>query len=226
MSSSSVHAGAPSTAGRGRRRYQAVAALVVVNVLVYVLQLMDGGVADELALRVDPDEVLDRPWSVVTVMFLHELLIHLVLMLAVLVVFGAALEKLVRARFVIAVYLAAGLAGAAGFVATSIALDLDDRAVGSSAAVLGIVAALIALRPEDRLAGGKATHWLAAIVVVNLLLMTSAPGSSAAHLAGVVVGLAAGRLLRNVEGERLGTGNARHETSREPRLGEGVAERR
>jgi membrane associated rhomboid family serine protease len=185
-----------------RRRYherRAVAALVVVNVLVYVFQLLDSGVADELALRADPGEVLDRPWTVVTVMFLHEHPMHLVLMLAVLVVAGAALEELVRARFVIAVYLAAGLAGAAAFVATSTALDLDERAVGSSAAVLGVAAALIALRPHERLVGGKATHWLAAIVVVNLLLAASAPGSSAAHLAGVAVGLAAGRLLRGAE---------------------------
>lgn len=152
MPSSSVHADGPPTVGRGRRRYQAVAALVVVNVLVYVLQLLDGGVADELALRADPGGVLDRPWSIVTVMFLHELLIHLVLMLAVLVVFGAALEKLVRSRFVIAVYFVAGLAGAAGFVATSIALDLAParRHRGRQPAVDGLGAGKLRRTPGRR----------------------------------------------------------------------------
>lgn len=199
MPSFSVQQETPPANDRGRRDHHAVAALVLVNVVVYVLQLVDGGVADELALRADSSEVLERPWTIVTVMFLHEALVHLVLMMAVLVVFGVALEKVVRSRFVIAVYLGAGVAGAAAFVAASTALDLDERAVGSSAAVLGVVAAFIALRPDERLVGGKATHWLAAIVVVNLVLWASAPASSAAHLAGIAVGLVAGKLLGYIE---------------------------
>jgi membrane associated rhomboid family serine protease len=200
MRSTSAHADATSTTDGRRCAYCAVAALVVVNVVVYVLQLVDDGVAEELALRSGAGDVIERPWTVFTAMFLHEHALHLVLMLAGLVVFGGALGRQIRARFVIAVYVAAGVAGAAAFLATAAVVDIDDRAVGASAAVLGLAAAFIALRPDGRLAGGRTRHWLAAIVVANLALAASAPGSSAAHLAGVAVGLGAGWLLKGDDG--------------------------
>jgi membrane associated rhomboid family serine protease len=179
---------------------------VLVNVVVYVLQLLEDGVGDQLALPGDPGEIWQRPWTVVTVMFLHEHPLHLALMLAMLVAFGVALERAARSRAVVAVYLGSGVVGAVALVATASLLDVDDPAVGSSAAVLGVAAALLALRPSARLLGGESRQWLAAIVVANIALSVTAPTSSAAHLAGVAVGLLAGRRLRAGDEVDVGTG--------------------
>lgn len=64
--------------------------------------------------------ILERPWTLVTVFFSHELPIHIIVNMALLFFFGLELEKATNAKTVILVYLAAGLIGSMTFPFTRV----------------------------------------------------------------------------------------------------------
>jgi membrane associated rhomboid family serine protease len=178
-----------------------VLALIGINVGVFLAQLVRSDVADPLALH-SGAALTERPWTLVTVFFLHELVPHVALLVVVLLLFGVALERLVGSRHLVSIYLAAGLVGSLAIALTSGVLGVDERMVGSSAAFHGIIGAFIALRPDTIVLGSKARTWLVVLVAVNLVLMVPAdltPLSGVAHLAGLAVGLLYGRQLRTAE---------------------------
>ena len=176
----------------------AVLTLIGISLAVFVAQLIRSDVTEALVLH-SGTALIERPWTLVTVFFLHELVVHIAALVLIMLVFGVALERLVGARHVVSIYLAAGLVGSLAAVLTSQALGLDERMVGSSAAFHGIIAAFIALRPDAVVLRSKAKTWLIVLVVVNLVLMFPTdftPLSGAAHLGGLAVGFLYGRQLR------------------------------
>jgi membrane associated rhomboid family serine protease len=179
----------------------AVLTLIGINVAVFVAQLVRSDVAEALLLR-SGAALTERPWTLLTVFFLHEILVHIAALVLIMLIFGVALEQLVGARHVVSIYLAAGFVGSLAIVLASGALGVDERMVGSSAAFHGIIAAFIALRPDAVVLGSKARTWLIVLVVVNLVLMFPTdltPLSGPGHLAGLAVGFLYGRQLRTTE---------------------------
>lgn len=177
-------------------RSRAVLSIITIQVGVYIAQLVNSEVADRLSLPRDTEGLVDRPWSPLTVMFVHENIVHLGAMVLMLAAFGTLLEQSARALDVIVVYLLAGLAGSLAVLAAFAVLEPDGTLVGASAAVFGVSAAVLAMCPSARVFGGKATQWLAALVAINIVLLLSQPLGSVAHLVGIAVGLGYGRWLR------------------------------
>lgn len=180
-------------------RSRVVLAIIAVQILVFLAQLVDPAVAERLSLPGDADVWTDRPWSPFTVMFVHEDFVHLAVMVVMLAAFGMVLEHSAPARHLIAVYLLAGVAGSLGVVASLAAfpsLADDGTFVGASAAVFGVTAAVVAMRPRARIYRGQATQWLAVLVAVNVVFAFAQPLSSVAHLVGLAVGVMYGRRLR------------------------------
>jgi membrane associated rhomboid family serine protease len=173
----------------------AVLPLIAVLVIVFVAQLATPGLGDRLSLPGSAADLGDRPWSPLTVMFVHDNIVHLVVMVVMLAGFGALLEQRARSVDVVAVYLIAGLAGSLAVVATLAAFETDGTLVGASAAVFGVAAAALVMRPSSRILGGTATQWLVALVAINIVFLLSQPLSSVAHLTGVAVGVAYGSVL-------------------------------
>lgn len=177
----------------------ATLSIIAIQVGVYIAQSVDSVVAHRLSLAVDAQDLGERPWSPLTVMFLHELLVHIALMVLMLAAFGTLLEQASRAIDVVTVYLLAGLAGSVAVLAATPALPAaaeEGTIVGASAAVFGVSAAILAMRPSSRVLGGTAPQWLAALVGINIVFLFSLPLGSVAHLVGVAVGWAYGRWLR------------------------------
>jgi membrane associated rhomboid family serine protease len=179
----------------------AVLTLIGINVAVFVAQLVRSDVAEALVLH-SGAALTERPWTLLTVFFLHEIFVHIAALVLIMLVFGVALEQLVGARHVVLIYLAAGFVGSLAISLASGALGVDERMVGSSAAFHGIIAAFIALRPDAVVLGSKAKTWLIVLVVANLVLMFPTdftPLSGAGHLTGLAVGFLYGRQLRTAE---------------------------
>ncbi len=183
-------------------RSPAVLTLIGINIAVFVAQLIRNDVAETLVLHAG-EALTERPWTLVTVMFLHEHIAHAALLVVVLLTFGITLERLTGARHVVLIYLVAGVVGSLAIVLASGAFGWDERMVGSSAAFHGIIASLIALQPDATVLRSKAKTWLIALIVVNLALMVptsfSTPLSSVAHLAGLGVGFLYGRQLLSAD---------------------------
>jgi membrane associated rhomboid family serine protease len=127
--------------------------------------------------------VADGEWyRLVTAMFLHFGVIHLLLNMWALWVLGRSLEaNLGRARF-LALYLISGLGGN---VAAYLFTEPNRFAAGASTAVFGLFAALIVI--ERRM--GRDISQVLPILVINLVFTFTVPGISIpGHLGGLAVG--------------------------------------
>ncbi|MGC4865976.1 rhomboid family intramembrane serine protease [Micromonospora sp. DT53] len=130
-----------------------------------------------------PDGIADGDYyRLVTAMFLHYGVLHLLLNMWALWVLGRSLEaNLGRVRFA-ALYLIAGLGGN---VAAYLFSAQNAATVGASTAVFGLFAALIII--ERRL--GRDISRIIPILVINLVFTLAVPGISIpGHLGGLVVG--------------------------------------
>lgn len=127
-------------------------------------------------------------WRLLTSMFLHFGLLHLLLNMYALFSIGPALELAFgRARY-LALYLVAGLAG-------SVAVYLfagDTLTAGASGAIFGLFGAMVPLLRRMR----QSLVAIVPVVLINLGITFAIPGISiAGHLGGLAAGLILGTVL-------------------------------
>ncbi len=109
-----------------------VSRLVYANVAVYLLTAVQPGIVP--ALWLVPAAIPFRPWTVVTYMFLHGGLLHLLFNMIGLFFFGPRLEQRLGSRHFLGLYFASGIAGALLSLLSPYA-----RIVGASGAVFGVL---------------------------------------------------------------------------------------
>jgi membrane associated rhomboid family serine protease len=121
-------------------------------------------------------------YRLVTAMFLHYGVVHLLLNMWALWVLGRNLEAVLGPLRFLALYLIAGLGGN---VAVYLFSAPNAPAVGASTAIFGLFAAIFVIL--RRL--GRDTSAIVPILVINLIFTFTVPGISVAgHLGGLVVG--------------------------------------
>jgi membrane associated rhomboid family serine protease len=159
--------------------------LIAISVLVYVAMYATGGdfgtVGRALVFVPDPFFVIFQPWRLVTSMFAHAGIFHVLFNMYALYLFGSQLEYLLgRARF-LALYFLAGFGGSAAVVA----LAPNSIVLGASGAIFGLFSAYFVI---SRRLGGNATQLLV-VIGLNFALGFIVPNISwQAHLGGAVVG--------------------------------------
>ncbi|MBI2970932.1 MAG: rhomboid family intramembrane serine protease [Candidatus Aenigmarchaeota archaeon] len=157
------------------------AALGIVFALQSLLPL-----TDELVLR--SADVAARPWMLLTSMFAHGSLYHLLSNVVALALFGLVLEGVIGWKRWLAVYFVGGIA--AGVAAAL----FYPASLGASGAVFGVIGALAVLRPRTVVfALGVPMPMIVAAGVWALLDIGGMfnPGdiANAAHLGGLAAGL-------------------------------------
>ncbi|MCL7975113.1 MAG: rhomboid family intramembrane serine protease, partial [marine benthic group bacterium] len=93
-----------------------------------------------------PADVLSRPWTPVTYMFLHGDFWHILFNMIVLFFFGPRLEATLGSRKFLGLYFASGLTAALFSGLTPHAL-----VVGASGAIYGLMIAYAGIWPTDRI---------------------------------------------------------------------------
>ena len=108
-----------------------------------------GGLGDYLyfILLLYPPEVLQRPWTLVTYMFLHAGAAHLFFNMLGLFFFGPRLESRLGSRGFLLLYLVSGVGGAA----LSFAFAREAPVVGASGAVYGVLLGFAMFWPRERI---------------------------------------------------------------------------
>jgi membrane associated rhomboid family serine protease len=175
------------------------AALIVVNLTVFIAVSVEGRLLEVLALPADWTGVEEQPWTLLTVFFTGEVLFHIVVAVLAIGLFGSKFERVVGSIHVLAAYLLAGLVGSLAIIVTSTLTGFDEPSVGASAAFLGLLGALAA---SPRGAWGARLAMDKIVIVVAVMQLAPIAGlgdwaSSAAHLVGLAVGAAYGLLLRD-----------------------------
>lgn len=160
--------------------------LLVVNVAVFFVQMTMPALTRGLAFV--PVLVLARPWGIITYMFVHGGIGHILFNMLGLFFFGPRVEERLGSRRFAVLYFTSGIAGAL----LSAVLAPSAAIVGASAAIFGVMFAFAHFWPRDQiLIWGVLpveARWL--VVITTVLALWSGMGGSRggiadfAHLGG------------------------------------------
>lgn len=124
-----------------------VTRLVVANVAMFALSytILPGFVTELLVFV--PGDILTRPWTVVTYMFLHGGFSHILFNMLGLFFFGSRVEQRLGERRFITLYLLSGIAGAVA----SLIFTPRAAVIGASAGVFGVMMAFAMFWPREKI---------------------------------------------------------------------------
>jgi hypothetical protein len=150
--------------------------------------------------QLTPALMLERPWTIVTHMFLHVDFGHLFFNMLVLFFFGRELENRIGNRTFLEVYFISGIVAAIGYYLT--VSNPDSAVVGASGAILGVFATLTVLAPDLRVYVYFIPMQIKYALLLFALLDFALIGSNdmvahTAHLSGILVGLFMGLHIKN-----------------------------
>jgi membrane associated rhomboid family serine protease len=182
-----------------------VGRLIIVNAVVLLLMrtiFTSPVLADALAFS--PDAALTRPWTFFSYMFVHAGLLHLLLNMLMLFVFGGPVESRMGSRAFILYYLYCGVGAAVFCLALSGVMSVGPF-IGASGALLGVAIAFAMFWPDAELIVFplpmpiRARTLVMFLVGLDVFLYFLTPGDGVAHLAHVG-GAAFGYLFFRVQG--------------------------
>lgn len=136
------------------------------------------------------------PWMFVTSVFMHGDPSHIFFNMFMLFMFGMTLERMIGHKLFLGLFLLAGIMGNLGYVLFCTVTGSNIPAVGASGAIYGIFACLAILAPQIRVylfffLPLKIIHALILYAAIDILFLnTNSNVAHAAHLAGLVVGVA------------------------------------
>jgi len=178
---------------------RAVFILAGICIIAFIMQQTVPGFTDMFVLV--SAEVAQRPWTLVTAVFLHGDIVHLLYNMFALVLFGMILEQIIGKKKFLAIFFLSGLFASIG------TLFLYRAALGASGAIFGILGTLAMIRPRMQV-------WVSyipmpmivacAVWAITDLVGLFVPSGTAnlAHLVGLFFGIGVGLYLRKNFGER------------------------
>ena len=155
---------------------------------------------DWFILPAEVDKLAARPWTILTYMFMHDGVFHLLGNVLWLWAFGYILQDLAGNNKLVPLFLYGGFAGALLFILCNnlfpgLASKIDGRTLqGASAGVMAIAIATTTLAPDYRvfpLLNGGIPLWVITIIFVIIdfaSIPTQNGGGHIAHLGGAAIG--------------------------------------
>lgn len=124
---------------------QVVRALLIANVIGFILQQALQDQANAFVFV--PALALVRPWTIVTYMFLHGDLMHLLFNMLALFFFGPRVEERILSRHFAILYFLSGITGAL----LSVMFSPGSPIIGASGGVFGVMLAFAWFWPHERI---------------------------------------------------------------------------
>lgn len=184
--------------------------LIFINVIVFVVLALFAGIATLMKwndfipgnwfyFSTDPQFLLTHPWTIITYMFMHGSIMHLVFNMLVLFFMGRLFEQYLGKKKVLSTYVLGGIAGAVlYFIAHNTFPLLQEMGyvpmVGASASVMAILAGIATYAPnvEIHLFGIFRVKLVIIAIVAGLLDIVSVGSQDQvahfAHLGGAFWG--------------------------------------
>jgi membrane associated rhomboid family serine protease len=168
---------------------------ILVFFLGYYIPIVEEFVQNYLILA--RNHALEMPWTILTYMFVHGGFNHLFFNMLFLFFFGMELERRVGPGEFLQIYILSGIFAALAQMAVS-----SVPMVGASGALYGVLGCLAIIAPEIRLLLffmiPMSIRWAVVLfALIDLLFMGSADNiAHMAHIAGLVVGLAFGQMMK------------------------------
>ncbi|MGB8194053.1 MAG: rhomboid family intramembrane serine protease [Chitinophagaceae bacterium] len=156
---------------------------------------------DWFILPADFDKLMSRPWTILTYMFMHDGVFHMLGNLLWLWAFGYIMQDLAGNGKLIPIFLYGGLAGAAFFLLSynifprMLAVSGQATLYGASGSIMAIAVATTMLAPDYRIfpmLNGGIPLWVLTLVFVIIDFATipvANTGWYIAHISGAAMGL-------------------------------------
>lgn len=151
-----------------------------------------------IAASSNPERMLHRPWTLITYMFVHTTVFHILFNLLLLYYAGRVFENLLNGKRLVAVYFLGGIAGFlfyfAAFNIFPVFSGIDSTIIGASASIIAVLAAIATYSPNMEwrllLIGNVKLKYIAIFfVALDVLFIDGGnSGGRLAHLGGAVFG--------------------------------------
>jgi membrane associated rhomboid family serine protease len=188
--------------GYGTPGLGVVGYIIITCVVVFVATFISPRLIS--VLEFVPANFSQHPWTVLTSIFVHGSITHILFNMLVLYFFGGFLVSLVGARKFLLVYLLGGLAGNLVF---ALLASPYGGVVGASGAIFAVEGALVLMRPRLPVfvfpIPAPIPLWGAVIGGFFLTFFASGNIAWEAHLGGLVFGLLVGLYFKYRETGRL-----------------------
>lgn len=155
---------------------------------------------DWFILPAEMPKIMDRPWTILTYMFMHDGVLHMLGNVLWLYAFGYILQDLAGNSKIVPLFLYGGFAGAFLFVLANnifpaLASQIDGRTLqGASAGVMAIAIATTTLAPDYRIfpmLNGGIPIWVLTLIFVIIDFASISEqngGGHIAHIGGAAIG--------------------------------------
>jgi membrane associated rhomboid family serine protease len=183
--------------------------LIILNIIFFIVSfiliLIKIETKDYLALN--PSNIFHKYyfWTLITSMFMHSNLFHLLLNMLSLFFVGNILIKILGEKRFVSLYLLSGIFSGVFFILSSLIFpsEFNVYAVGASGAIFGLIGVLICLTPDLPVyimfvpvpIKMKYAAPLMLIILWVISLLGNIPIGNAAHLGGLLYGLGYGLYL-------------------------------
>jgi len=174
--------------------------IMFINIVLFLVLNISPNLGDKLLLNPEIDMIIERPWTLITVFFSHEVHVHLLGNMGLFFFFGSELEKITNSKVVLLVYLIAGFLGSLVIIPVASLIESEGLIAGASAAVFGIVTTFAVIRPDTIIMTSKAKWWASSLFIFNAIIAILNPQTSdgaSAHVVGIIMGLICGYWLKN-----------------------------
>jgi membrane associated rhomboid family serine protease len=188
-----------------RRRSQwpeakSVLILIGLNLIFFIASLFNDSLIGTLGLQ--PSTWTREPWVVLTSMFMHAGVWHILANMFTLFFLGSYLCNMIGDKWFLIIYFVGGIIGSFFFILFSLYTSLSNAnslVIGASGAVFAAAGALTALAPKIKVIvfpiPAPIPLWVA--IIGGFLLISFLPGVAwEAHLGGLLVGLIAGFIIK------------------------------
>lgn len=179
---------------------------LIVNIILLIFFLMNRSaiisnpVVPWLAVPADLNELIRKPWTIITYMFLHESFLHILFNVLVLYWFGKIFLQFLDEKKLVGIYFLGGIFGALLYIIAFNIFPVFDSSLsksitlGASASVVAIVVAISIYTPNytlNLMFIGPVKLKYIALVLILLDITTIAysnAGGHIAHLGGALFG--------------------------------------
>jgi membrane associated rhomboid family serine protease len=179
---------------------KSVLVLIGLNLILFIAYLFNDSLLGTLGLQ--PSTWTKEPWTVLTSMFMHAGVWHIMANMFTLYFLGSYLCNMIGDKIFLIIYFIGGIIGSFFFILFSLYTSIGNPysvVIGASGATFAVAGALTALAPKIKVLvfpiPAPIPLWVA--IIGGFLLMSFLPGVAwEAHLGGLLVGLIAGFFLR------------------------------
>ena len=170
--------------------------IIGINLVIFIAARINDNVVMQLGLV--PSLIGERPWTIVTSMFVHYDIWHIFGNMLTLFYFGRVLSQLVGQNRFLLLYFGGGILGNILYILLGPSLSI---AIGASGAIYAIAGALVVMMPTMRVSIWGILPMPLWMVILLFFVLWSLPNvvpgvAWQAHLGGLVAGLIAGYFFR------------------------------